>query len=497
MVGGISQKRSPSTTTTTPTTTSMPTTTSSDDADVAGLDAGGGAETDLAVRRRAIDSTAAGITDTMNETVVTDGEAGAAVAALQALPPGDARLALELLVENKALETLADNVDDAGRRALVDVMIASGFVGSEAGRISGPATTTGPRPPAPPVFASVDGVFGPTTKAMLHDENLARLDGFRDAFDDYRGDYQKAVRGAQGFEALRALGPIAEPTMPLREPGTRGDVPREWAKRAGTAPDVETGKVLTDTIFRLNGQSPPGVDVTLEGTVKLGFLEQSEKATFERSGAVARETKTKFNAHIVEHETKQTTRDGTTTTSSEVAVGLDAKGNKLMVGPGGLEGELDAVGVKGKLKVAEDEVVVGGGARGLGLEASVKKSSDSHGRERTTAKVKAEVEGFTATAGLDSDGGMMVGVGLDSEHLEAQLEMTTQLMSQADLARAITSIDGDVFSNPPPELARGVKWSGLGADEQAAYAFYGWNERSWDGRMKASSQLAAARVVGR
>lgn len=490
MVSGISQKRSPPTSTTTPT----PTTTSVDD--VAGLDEGA-AGTDLAARRRAIDSTAAAITDEMHDLVVTDSDAGKAVVALQALPPGDARLALELLVENKALETLADNVDDAGRRALVDVMIASGFVASEAGRISGPATTTAPQPPAPPVFANVAGVFGPETAKMLHDENLARLDGFRDAFDAYRGTYHKAVRGAQSFEALRALGPIAEPTMPLREPGTRGDVPRAWAKRAGTAPDVDTGRILTDTIFRLNGQSPPGVDVTLEGTVKLGFVETSEKATFERSGAVARERKTKFNAHIVEHETKQTARDGQTTTSLEVAVGLDAKGNKLMVGPGGLEAGLDAVGVKSKLKVAEDEAVVGGGARGLGLEASVKKSVDSHGHERTTAKVKGEIDGATATVGLDSDGGMIVGVGIDSEHLEAQLEMTTQLMSQADYARAITGIDGDVFSNPPPELARGVKWSGLGPDEQAAYGFYGWNERSWDGRVKSSSQLAAARVVGR
>ena len=285
--------------------------------------------------------------------------------------------------------------------------------------------------------------------------------------------------------------------MPLREPGTRGEVPREWAKRAGTAPDVETGKILTDTIFRLNGQSPPGVDMTLEGTVKLGFFERSEQATFERSGAVARETKTKVNAHLIEHETKQTERDGRTTTSSEVAVGLDAKGNKLMVGPGGLDGGLDVAGVKGKVKLGDGEVVVGGGARGMGLEVSVKERTDDRGHARTTAKVKAEIDGVSATVGLDSDGGLSVGVGLDTDTLEAQLEMTTQLMSQADYARAFAAIDGDVFSNPPPELARGMKWSGLSADEAAAYAFYGWNQQSWDGQLKQSSQLASARVVGR
>jgi hypothetical protein len=456
----------------------------------------GPAETDLAARRRAIDSAAAAITDEMQGTIVTDAEANDAVVALQALPAGDARLALDLLVENGALETLADNVDGASRRALVDVMIAAGFVHSEAGRLRGP-TTTGPQPPTPPTFASVDGVYGAAARAMLHEENIARLDGFRDAFDAYRADYQQAVRDAPSFPALRALGPIAEPTMPLREPGTHGDVPHEWAKRAGTAPDVETGRILTDTIYRLNGQSPPGVDLTLESTVKLGFFEQSEKVTLERSGAVARETKTKFNAHIVEHETKTTTRDGKSATSTEMAFGVDAKGNKLMAGPGGVELGLDAAGMKGKLKVAEDELVVGGGARDMGLEVSVKESTDDRGHARTTAKVKGEVEGLTATAGIDSDGGMIVGVGIDSDHLEAQLELTTQLVSQADYARAFAAIDGDVFSNPPPELARGEKWSRLGDDAQAAYAFYGWTRESWDGRLKQGAQLASARVGGR
>lgn len=496
MVGGISQKRSSSTTTTTSTPTTTPPTTAAVDADAGSLTTTP-ADTDLAARRRAIDSAAVAITDKMQDTVVTDGEARDAVAMLQALPPGDARLALETLTNNGALATLADNVDDDSRRALVDVMIASGFVGSEAGRVSGPKTMTGPQPPSPPTFANVDGVYGATTSKMLHDENLARLDGFRDAFADYRGDYQQAVRGAKTFEALRALGPIAEPTMPLREPGTRGDVPHEWAKRAGTAPDVETGKVLTDTIYRLNGQSPPGVDMTLEGTVKLGFFEQSEKRTFERSGAVARETKTKVSAPVGEVETKQTARDGKTSTSTEWMIGPGTKDNKLVVGPGGLEGELDAGGVKGKLKLAEDEVLVGGGVEGAGLEASIKKSTDSHGHARTTAKVKVEADHVTATAGLDSDGGLIVGVGIDTDHLEAQLEMTTQLTSQADYARAFAAIDGDVFSNPPPELARGMKWASLSADEAAAYAFYGWNQQTWDGQQKQSSQLASARVVGR
>jgi hypothetical protein len=340
-------------------------------------------------------------------------------------------------------------------------------------------------------------VYGAAARAMLHEENIARLDGFRDAFDAYRDDYQQAVRDAPSFPALRALGPIAEPTIPLREPGTHGDVPHEWAKRAGTAPDVETGRILTDTIYRLNGQSPPGVDLTLEGTVKLAFFEQSEKVTLERSGAVARETKTKFNAHIVEHETKTTTRDGKSATSTEMAFGVDAKGNKLMAGPGGVELGLEAAGMKAKLKVAEDELVVGGGARDLGLEVSVKESTDDRGHTRTTAKVKGEVEGLTATAGLDSDGGMIVGFGIDSDHLEAQLELTTQLVSQADYARAFAAIDGDVFSNPPPELARGEKWSRLGDDAQAAYAFYGWTRESWDGRLKQGAQLASARVGGR
>jgi hypothetical protein len=493
MVGGISQKRTSSPTMTTPSTTPPPP--SVDHADAESIRSG--ADADLAARRLAIDSAAAAITDEMQGTIVTDAEASAAVATLQALPPGDARLALDLLMENGALETLAGNVDDDSRRALVDVMIASGFVGSEAGRISGPTTTTGPQPPAPPVFANAAGVYGAETAKMLHEENLARLDGFRDAFDDYRSDYQRAVRGAKSFDALRALGPIAEPTMPLREPGTRGEVPREWAKRAGTAPDVETGKILTDTIFRLNGQSPPGVDMTLKGTVKLGFFERSEQATFERSGAVARETKTKVNVHLIEHETNQAERDGRTTTSAEVAVGLDAKGNKLMVGPGGLDGGLDVAGVKGKVKLGDGEVVVGGGARGMGLEVSVKERTDDRGHARTTAKVKAEIDGVSATVGLDSDGGLLVGVGLDTDTLEAQLEVTTQLTSQADYARAFAAIDGDVFSNPPPELARGMKWASLSADEAAAYAFYGWNEQSWDGQLKQSSQLAAARVGGR
>jgi len=496
MVTGIKNTRtalptSTSSTTATATTSAAPGTV--DDAPDIGTGAG---DTDLAARRRAIDSAAAGITAEMQGTIVTDAEASDAVASLQALPAGDARLALELLAENGALETLADNVDDRSRRALVDVMIASGFVGSEAGRLRGPTTTTGPQPPTPPTFASVD-VYGAATKAMLHEENLARLDGFRAAFDAYRGDYQQAVRGVKSFEALRALGPIAEPTMPLREPGTRGDVPHAWAKRAGTAPDVETGRVLTDTIYRLNGQSPPGVDMTIEGTVKLGFLEHTDKVTLERSGAVERESKTKVNVHVVEHETKQTTRDGRTTTSSEVAVGLDAKGNKLMVGPGGLEGELDTGGVKGKLKLGEDEVVVGGGVKGIGLEASVKQARDSHGHARTTATLKVEADHVTATGGLDSDGGLIVGVGIDSDHLEAQLEMTTQLTSQADYARAFAAIDGDVFSNPPPELARGERWSSLSADEAAAYAFYGWTRERWDGRLQQGAQLASARVGGR
>ena len=443
----------------------------------------GAVETDLAARRRAIDSTAAAITDEMQGTIVTDAEANDAVVALQALPPGDARLALDLLVENGALETLADNVDGGSRRALVDLMIAAGFTGSEAGRLRGPTTTTGPQPPTPPIFASVDGVYGAAARAMLHEENIARLDGFRDAFDAYRADYQQAVRGAPSFPALRALGPIAEPTMPLREPGTHGDVPRAWAQRAGTAPDGETGRILTDTIYRLNGQSPPGVDLTLEGTVKLGFFEQSEKVTLERSGAVARETKTKVSAPIVEHEKKTTTRDGKTASSTETAFGLDAKGNKLMAGPGGVELGLDAAGMKGKLKIAEDEFVLGGGARDMGLEVSVKESTDDRGHTRTTAKVKGEVEGLTATAGIDSDGGMIAGLGIDTDHLEAQLELTTQLTSQADYARAFAAIDGDVFSNPPPELAHGERWSSLGDDAQAAYAFYGWTRESWDGRM--------------
>lgn len=497
MVSSIKNNRStPTTTPSTPPSSTTPSTTTPSTPDVDAEDLAP-ASTDVAARRAAIDTVTAGITDEMRGLIVTPAEATAAVAQLKSLPPKDALLALQDLRVQGSLDTLASNVDDSARRDLVTLMISSGFVGSESGRVSG-ASPGGPVPPTAPTFARQESGLSPTVKTMVRDENLARLDGFGDAFDAYRGDYQQAVRGAKSFEALRTLGPIAEPTMPIHEPGTKSDADHAWAKGASTSPDTQTARILTDTVFRLGGKSPPGTDFVLEGTVKMGLLEVNEKYSEDRSGKVERETTTTASAFVAETGRKTTTTDGKAKTSKEpIAVGVDVKGNKLMVGPGGLDGELDAGGAKGKLKLTADEVVAGGGARELGLEASFKKSVDERGHERTTLKATVEVDGLTATVGLDSDGGMIAGVGVDTDDFEGQLEITTQLASTADYARAFATIEGDVFSNPPPELARGVKWSGLNADEQAAYAFLGWDKQQWEGTQKQSSSLVSARVAGR
>ncbi len=453
----------------------------------------------------------------MKGMIVTDGEATDAVAQLSALPAAEAKLALQALAKNGALDALAGEVDDDARGALVDVMVRAGFIGSEAGSVGG-GNPKDPLLPRAPVLGAQNDDLSRGVSKLVREENLSRLDDFNSAFKDYRDGYQQQMREVRSFEALRALGPIAEPRLPVWEPGTRHrDDDHEWSKRASMSPDVKTGQVVTDTVFRLNGTSPPGVDFVLEATIKgapspsvSGELKMSYSEDRSGSTTVDVNLKTKAKASVVpgvkgvlQSGGGVTVTDGKVTGKSDPVkkIGVDMStpgGGGVTVLANGDEFDFAAKngGTEAKFKLNRNSVEGEVSADGNKLGASVKTSTDAWGHERTTVKGTVGVEGVTATAGLDSDGGIIAGVGVDNDALEAQLEMTVQLTSAEDYARAFATIEGTPFTRPP-EMERGVKFKSLPESAQAAYAHLGWDEAAWTAAQKSQSALSSARIAGR
>ncbi len=457
----------------------------------------------------------ADITAEMRGLVITDAEAAHAVQQLKALPASEARAALGSLASSGALDTLTKQVPDGARSDLLGVMIRAGFVGSEKGSVDGTVGRAGPKPPQAPVFGKQSTELSPAVRQMVRDENMSRLDDFREQFNAYRDSYQQAVRGASSFEGLRALGPIAEPNLPMWEPGTHTDSDHDWSRKASLTPDTQTGKVLTDTIFRLNGKSPPGADFLLEGTVKMKLSEDVEveykgSAVESRSGArtVDGGVKVKVKesvvpgvkavAHVSGTVTGPTEGGGSVKEALKGGVEIGVTGSSVTVVANAKEVELTikAQGAEVKAKVNNDGAE--GKAKALGFIAggSVKTAVDDRGHSRTTAKATVGVENVTATAGMDSDGGLIAGVGIDTDNVELTMQVTVQLMSTEDFKVAFAQIDGDALSTPP-ELKRGVAWSQLGDDAQAAYTFLGWGKDAWQGEQKKSLSLASARIAGR
>lgn len=461
----------------------------------------------------------------MDERHVSDDDAREATAALAKLTPGQARGALEALHKSGALDELAQQVPDDARRQLVDTMIRAGFIGSEAGRVTGGSQA--PAPPKAPVLAAQRSELSPQMREMLRDENLQRLRSFKEAFTEYRADYQKAVRGVGSFEALRALGPIAEPQLPAWEPGTgKSDQDHEWSRLSTFKMDVETGNVITATVFRLNGRKPPGTDFAIEATLKASFPGGAGEA----KGSVAHkelrdgstETEVKVGSKhavptplgpqgVYEQETTYKEVDG----EARAPTHKEKLGVSSGAGPGGVKVVTDGDNLEVKGNAPAGSVSFSHGKKGSELKVdtqegvsgslSMKTTRDAHGQETTALKGSVGVHGVKGSAGVDSDGGVTLGAGVSKSadvlggKVEGSIdaELTIQLQSVAEYRAAFASIEGTPFSNPPPELARGVRWERLSDDQQAAYAMYGWGKERWLATQKSANLVASARSVGR
>lgn len=461
----------------------------------------------------------------MGERHVSDDDARAATAALSRLTPGQARAALEELQKSGALDELAQQVPDDARRQLVDTMIRAGFIGSEAGRVLGGSKA--PAPPQAPVLACRKSELSPELSEMLRDENLQRLRAFQEAFTEYRADYQKAVRGVGSFEQLRALGPIAEPQLPAWEPGTgKSDQDHEWSRLASFKMDVETGNVVTATVFRLNGRKPPGTDFAIEATLKASFpggageVKGSVAHKETRDGSTETEVKV-GSKHAVptplgtqgvyeqENTFKEVDGEAQAPTKKE-KVGVSSGS-----GPGGVRVVTDGKNLEVKGSAPAGSVAFSHGKKGSELKVdtqegasgslSMRTTRDSHGHETTALKGSVGVHGVKGSAGVDSDGGVTLGAGASRSatvlggKVEGSIdaELTLQLHSVADYRAAFATVEGTPFSNPPPELARGVRWERLSEEQQAAYALYGWGKERWQAAQKSANLVASARSVGR
>jgi hypothetical protein len=206
--------------------------------------------------------------DEMGGMYVSDNDVTTIMNHLATLSPGQQRMALEALRDNGKLDTLCDQCPDNLRGTMCNVLARAGLMSEKAHPSAPTHGDNKTTPPTVPSLFSVPKGASDAVRKLAMATNTDRASEYRDAFVDYRDAYRQAVRDCPTVAALRQLGNIQEPGLPLANPA---GVDRDYESLATRMPDVKTAEVVTDKLYELNQMSAPGVDLGIAVKVQLGY----------------------------------------------------------------------------------------------------------------------------------------------------------------------------------------------------------------------------------
>lgn len=409
------------------------------------------------------------IEEKLSGLVVTDGEARAAVDALNGLAPADrARVWSAMGADSQA--RLLDNVDHKARGKLLDGL-AGADVLQRCPKTTHPMATKESQrltadpwgePPAAPSLMAREAGMSKELLTAVHDENLSRAGRYRAQYDDYLGAYRDQVvlpaAKSNDIASIRRAGPPAPLMLPEREPGAplgapgRDEVNRADAWRKVSDPTqalVDVYGPINRAVHHARGELAAGelrFAAEVEGT--LGSISVGVGGDIGQDG----DSNVKYTPGLaVGKDSKTQPWDGERPARATVGVGLDD--DKLTVGvgvgPAGAGVSVKPVGVDGEVSV-------------VGVSASL-----------GYAQVGADLEKGTVSVGAGHTFGVPGKASLGGK---AMAEFKPFLAPE-DIGLFRTD---DGFFDIPHEVKSGVPWHKLSDERRADLErAFGWSAKEW------------------
>ena len=405
--------------------------------------------------------------------VKDDASAEDAALALIRLPNADFAAAIKDVAATPGqLENLLAHVPESTKDTIQRRLVRSGVLQPA---VTQPPTPTPPKAPAPPnapVVLKDDPSLPPALRQLAVDENIAKLQPWKQQMADYRSAYGSAVDNAKSIDELRALGPMAPPTAPEHMPSTTGAVggPYNSAYEAARTRNVSDDKMMTrvaDKAREHTGQPVAGLSfkagasamVTLSGVSGFGLDVEASRSA---SGKT---------------ETGATVRAG----AGPVEIAVDDQGK--------VEGTVTLGPVEMVAGAKRGAIVVEVGGTGVGAGFS----------EEAGLEFEASLGGLGGSASYNGDG-MAYGIkgerklalGDSEVKLGFEAELGLQGVTKADRDAFVSTSQIDFFTQPSGALLA-IPWSTLPADVRDAFKHQMWSEATWSAAGKRDGDLKLRR----